>query len=190
MIVLVLLKNVGWFALSFFLGLFAIVLVYKLFMVFFGYTWSVRAISVYLDNHGRGNRKEENFRAVCVDAFTRLLWILVFSIIAIVIGCLFLPNLALKVGLIVAVVFFFILIGWIELHYSIRIGRLASIDYEGRVAYFENLDGVEEQDVFSFTYDYDDNREYLRENMKYIVVDFVHYKMFVIADKYEWGSNL
>lgn len=190
MFMLVLLKSVGWFILAFFVGLAVTVLIYKLFMIFFGYTWSVRAVSVYLDCHGRGNRKEENFRAICVDIFTRLMWVLVFSILATVIGCLFLPNLALKCGLIMAVVSFFVLIGWIEMHYSIRVGRLASIDEEGRVAYFESLDGVEERDVFCFSYDYADNREYLRENMKYIVVDFVWYKMFVIADKYEWGNNL
>ena len=190
MSMLVLLKSVGWFVLAFFVGLIAIIVVYKLFMIFFGYTWSVRAASVYLDGHGRGNRKEENFRAICVDVFTRLMWVLVFSILATVAGCLILPNLALKCGLIWAVVSFFVLVGWVEMHYSIRVGRLASVDYEGRVAYFENLDGVEEQDVFCFTYDYDDNREYLCEDMKYIVVDFVWYKMFVIADKYEWRDNL
>lgn len=190
MFMLVLLKSVGWFLAAYILGTVAISMIFKLFMMFFGHTWSVRSACRYLDSHGRGNRQEENFRAIVIDIFTRMMWVLVFAIASTVLGCLFLPNLALKIGFLMAVLCFFVLIGWIEMHYSIRIGRLASVDDEGRVAYFESLDGIGNLDVFYFTYDYDGNREFLCDGMKYVVVDYVCYKMFVIADKYEWGNNL
>ena len=182
-----LLKSIGWFLLVSVVTMISVTVSYWLFMNYFGYRWSIRSVERYLSYHGRGNFAEENRYIIGVDIITRLVWVTVFSVLFSAIGVLLLPNWLLKGGLLFAVGCFLCLMSWMEMHFSIRIGRLASVDEWNKKAYFEGLDGSSEE-VFCYEYESDNSRDLLLEKKKYIVADFVSFKMFGAADEYEWGD--
>ena len=184
---LALLKGFGWFMLAYVLALGIVIAFYYVFMNLFGYRWSVISAREYLSQHGRGYRQEENRYAIGVDIMTRLLCVLCFSIIGAIFGFIFLPSWVLKSGMLFGMFCFTILAAWIEIHFTIQIGKLSSIDTNSNVAYFENLCDIG-KDVFSYCVSDSEGLERLFEGKKYIVVDFVYFKMFGPIDDYEWGD--
>ncbi len=180
---LVLLKILGWFLLSFVLGIAVILISYYAFMSFGGYRWSIRSVISYLSGHGRGNFPDENQYIVGIDILTRIIWVCVYGVVSSIVGCILLPNWPLRVGLLVAVVCFIIFMIHVELCFIIQIGRLESLDEYSRTAYFSDIGSNK-----VFTYHYDEGGEkLLKPTKKYLVADYGIFAMFAAVDEYEWG---
>lgn len=180
---LVLLKVLGWFMLSFVLCTIIIFVAYYAFMSYGGYRWSIRSAISYLLEHGRGNFPDENQYITSIDVMTRLIWVFVFAIVTGILGAFLLWNWPLRVGLIVAEICFMFLMAHIELCFIIQIGRLESIDRYSRTAYFTDIGSNK---VFTYQYG-EDSEALLKEKKKYLVADYGIFAMFAGVDEFEWG---
>ena len=178
---LVLLKTVGWFLLGLLGGSMVIVLVYCLIMNYCGYRLSYYLIRHYLDMNGRGNFPKVNHTAVGMDILQRIVWTIIYVVATSMIGACCLPYTPLVVGFLFAEVSFAFIAIWIEMHHTIRIGRLVSIDEVHHVAYFEGLDQLL-LTGFTYTYEYSGNRKHFHEDTKYLVIDYPFFKMFSEID--------
>lgn len=180
-----LLKDAGWFMLAFLGGALVIALLYGVLMNRLVYRLSYFRVRHYLDEHGRGNFPEENNYMIGKDIFTRLASVVLFTLITAVPGCIYLPNWPLKIGFALAEFSFLFLMTWIEARYTIRVGRLVSVDEVNHVAYFESLDQLYDAG-FCYCYERKDSRDFLCEEKKYVVVDYPLFKMLGIVDVCEW----
>lgn len=180
---LAVLKGFGWFFLVFILSLVVTTVAFHFFMSKWAYRWSIRSVINYLAKHGRGNFIDENTYIIGVDVLTRLIWVGVFGLIMIIIGCLILPTRLMMAALICGV-FVFMLVMWkFQRQFCIKIGRLTKVDYEKQIAFFVNLKNEE------FTYEYIDAESAtaaLTVGKKYLVADYGIFGMFGPVDEYEW----
>ena len=176
-----LLKNIGWVLLGFFSVSIGLIAVFRVFMVFGGYRWSIFSVKHYLKSHGRGCLEEENRFVIGVDLVTRMLWVLVFGVATIILGWVFMPSIPLKIGAILGASSFLTLVTWIEMHFTIRIGSVVFIDEREHVAYFDSLDG---RGNSGFCLYFSRGREkYLKKDKKYLVSEITNY--YALVDDYD-----
>lgn len=184
----VLLKTLAWFLLFLFANILIELIIYYAFMSFFAYRWSIRSSIIYLLANGCGNRPDRNIFIAGVDILTRLIWVNVYAAVYIIaelalityrIRVDYLTKGAMITGLVVAILFFVVVIGQIERHSMFRIGRLVGVDKTSRVAFFTDL-----SDNKAFTYSYgEEKEEYLQRNSTYLVADYSSiFAMFVSMD--------
>ncbi len=179
------LNFVAYYLAGLVVGIISISLLYACFTYYGSYRWSIWSSKKYLLSHGRGCRVEDNQYAIRHDKIRRVLFVPLFTIFSCAVGFLALKEPGSRWGLITASIIFMTFVALVESRFELRIGLLDKVNEKNSKAFFSGLDGLTEQ----FTYEYGEGaRELLLEKKKYIVADYLVFKMFGGIDSYEWGD--
>ena len=159
------LSFVAYYLAGLVVGIISISLLYACFTYYGSYRWSIWSSKKYLLSHGRGCRVEDNQYAIRHDKIRRVLFVPPFTIFSCTVGFLALKEPGSRWGLITASIIFMTFVALVESRFELRIGLLDKVNEYGEGA-----------------------RKLLLEKKKYIVADYLVFKMFGGIDSYEWGD--